>query len=67
MATEHRRRDDLQRHLRRTSTAYSFAATAAENGYEYEAVFTNSLGSFTSSAATLTIVVAPTVTTSRPP
>ncbi len=46
-----------------TSTAYSFAATAAENGYEYEAVFTNSLGSFTSSAATLTIAVAPAVTT----
>ncbi len=36
--------------------------TAAMNGYEYRAVFSNSIGSTTSSAATLTIHDAPTVT-----
>ena len=33
------------------------------NGYEYEAVFTNTAGSVTTSAATLTVQTAPTVTT----
>ena len=46
-----------------TSTTYSFTTTSAENGNQYEAVFTNSLGSFTSSPATLTVDYAPTVTT----
>ena len=43
-----------------TSTTYSFTATAATNGDEYEAVFTNSAGTLTSNAATLTV-------DSRPP
>ena len=47
-----------------TSTTYSFTPTTAENGYEYEAVFTNSAGSFTSKPATLTIAAAPAVTAS---
>jgi hypothetical protein len=38
-----------------TSTTYSFTAQASQNGYEYEAVFTNSSGSATTSAATLTV------------
>ena len=38
-----------------TSTTYSFTATAAENGDEYEAVFTNSVGTATSRPATLTV------------
>jgi uncharacterized protein YchJ len=38
-----------------TSASYKISATTlAENGYEYRAVFTNSLGSATSSAAKLT-------------
>ncbi len=46
-----------------TSTTYSFTASAAVNGTEYEAVFNNSLGSFTSNPATFTLAVPPTVTT----
>ena len=46
-----------------TSTTYGFTASSTQNGNEYEAVFTNSLGSFTSNAATLTVDYAPTVTT----
>jgi hypothetical protein len=50
-----------------TSTSYTTAATTTANsGYEYRAVFTNSVSSATSSAATLTVkssAVAPTVTT----
>ncbi len=46
-----------------TSTTLSITnATAAQNGTEYEAVFTNSVGSVTTSAATLTVDYAPTVT-----
>ncbi len=37
--------------------------TAAMNNYEYEAKFTNSIGSDTTTAATLTIAVAPAITT----
>jgi hypothetical protein len=37
--------------------------TAGQNGYRYRAVFTNSLGSATTAAATLTVLFAPTVTT----
>jgi hypothetical protein len=37
--------------------------TASQNGYKYRAVFTNSLGSATTTAATLTVQYAPTVTT----
>jgi hypothetical protein len=38
-----------------TSTSYSFAAGSAQNGYEYRAVFTNSAGTATTNAATLTV------------
>ncbi len=37
------------------STTYSLTATLSENGYEYRAVFTNTAGSSTTSAATLTV------------
>ena len=46
-----------------TSTTLSFTAAAAENGNQYRAVFTNSVGSATTTAATLTVDFAPTVTT----
>ena len=46
-----------------TSTTYSFTASAAENGNQYEAVFTNSIGTLTSSPATLTVETPPVVTT----
>jgi Peptidase A4 family/Immunoglobulin domain/Immunoglobulin I-set domain len=38
-----------------TSATYSFTANQSENGYEYEAVFTNAGGSTSSHAATLTV------------
>jgi hypothetical protein len=41
----------------------SFEAKAADNGFEYEAVFTNPAGSVTTSAATLTVDFKPDVTT----
>jgi len=43
-----------------TSTTYGFTATAVQNGYRYEAVFTNTAGSATSTVATLTVNSAPT-------
>jgi hypothetical protein len=46
-----------------TSTSYSFTTSAGQNGNEYEAVFTNSIGSATTTAATLTLQTAPNVTT----
>ena len=48
-----------------TSLTYTFTATASQNGDEYEAVFTNSAGSFDSNPATLTVAAnaVPTVTT----
>ena len=45
-----------------TSTTYSFTTSSTQNGYEYEAVFTNSSGTATTTAAKLTV----TVTTSAP-
>ncbi len=46
-----------------TSTSYNTGATTtAMNGYQYRAVFTNSAGSATSNAATLTVNAAPQVT-----
>jgi hypothetical protein len=45
------------------STTYSFTATAADNGDEFEAVFWNDSSATTSSPATLTIGGAPQVTT----
>lgn len=52
-----------------TSTTYSFTTTAAQNGNQFRAVFTNSAGSATSNAATLTVNPAnqPTVTLSAVP
>jgi CSLREA domain-containing protein len=46
-----------------TSTTLTFTATAGQNGNQYRAVFTNSTGSATTTAATLTVNTAPTVTT----
>jgi hypothetical protein len=47
-----------------TSDIYSFTASLTQNGYEYEAVFTNSQGSVTTTAATLTVTaVGPSITT----
>jgi len=47
-----------------TSTTLSFTAQLAQNGWEYDAVFTNTNGSVTSNPATLTVVAptAPSVT-----
>ena len=48
-----------------TNTTLSFTATAAQNGNEYQAVFSNSVGTATTSAATLTVTaaqVAPSIT-----
>ncbi|MCY2978999.1 MAG: immunoglobulin domain-containing protein [Planctomycetota bacterium] len=45
-----------------TSTTYSFTAVSGDNGKQYRAVFTNTAGSATSSAATLTVNYAPSVT-----
>jgi hypothetical protein len=45
-----------------TSTSYTISATtASQNGYRYRAVFTNSVGSATTAAATLTVQFVPTV------
>ncbi len=46
-----------------TSTTYTFTAVAADTGYLYEAVFTNVLGSATTSAAKLTVTKPTTTTT----
>lgn len=42
-----------------TSTTYSFTTTSSENGYQYRAFFTNSVGTAASNAATLTVTAAP--------
>lgn len=46
-----------------TSTTLTFTAAAAQNGNQYRAVFTNTGGTATTTAATLTVNTAPTVTT----
>jgi hypothetical protein len=47
-----------------TSPSYTISgATNSQNGYQYRAVFRNTLGSATTAAATLTVQYAPTVTT----
>jgi autotransporter passenger strand-loop-strand repeat protein len=47
-----------------TATTFSITnTTASQSGAEYRAVFTNSAGSATSNAATLTVTVAPSITT----
>ncbi len=45
-----------------TDTLTITRATAAMNGYKYEAVFTNSLGRATTNAVTLTVHTAPAIT-----
>ncbi len=45
-----------------TSTTLSFTAAFAQNGNRYRAVFTNSVGTATTTAATLTVNVGPIVT-----
>jgi hypothetical protein len=50
--------------LSANSTTYSFIASTAESGYEYQAVFTNAVGSATSLPAGLAVApLAPKVTT----
>ncbi len=44
------------------STTLAVAAVADDNGYQYRAVFANSVGSATSAAATLTVDTVPVVT-----
>ncbi|HEV3343427.1 MAG TPA: MBG domain-containing protein [Pirellulales bacterium] len=47
-----------------TALSYTISSVnAGENGYHYRAVFTNSVGSATTAAATLTVDYAPSVTT----
>jgi hypothetical protein len=46
-----------------TSTTLSFLATAPQNGNQYRAVFTNTGGTATTTAALLTVNTAPAVTT----
>jgi hypothetical protein len=46
-----------------TNVSYSFTTATSQNGNVYRAVFTNSVGSATSSNATLTVQTAPVVTT----
>jgi hypothetical protein len=46
-----------------TSLSYTHATTAAENTYQYRAVFTNACGNTTTNAATLTVDTLPVVTT----
>lgn len=46
-----------------TSTTLSFSAIGSQNGNLFRAVFTNSAGSATTTAATLTVNTAPSVTT----
>jgi hypothetical protein len=49
-----------------TATTLAFTATLAQNGYQYRAVFTNSAGSATTTAATLTVTSVPVVVTTNP-
>ena len=42
-----------------TATTYSFTAASSQSGYDYRAVFTNSLGSATTAAARLSITPSP--------
>jgi FG-GAP-like repeat/Immunoglobulin I-set domain/Fibronectin type III domain len=47
-----------------TSDTLTFTTTANQNGNRYEAIFTNAQGSATTTAATLTVLFAPTITSS---
>ncbi len=42
-----------------SSTSYSFTTSSPQSGYQYRAVFTNSAGSATTNAATLTVTAPP--------
>jgi immunoglobulin I-set domain protein len=46
-----------------TNTTLTFVTAASQNGYKYRAVFTNSCGSATSNAATLTVTNVPSIST----
>jgi hypothetical protein len=46
-----------------TSTTLTFTAVAGQNGNQYRAVFTNTVGNATTTAATLTVNTLPSVTT----
>src|SRR5208337_4088311 len=46
-----------------TSTTYTFMTIAAQSGNLYRAVFTNANGPATTTAATLTVIASPVVTT----
>ncbi len=46
-----------------TATLRFSSVTSSQNGYQYRAVFTNSIGSATTATATLTVQFAPQVTT----
>ena len=59
MATKHGRRN-VHEHLGRNGDDFVLHRSAAQNGNQYRAVFTNSVGSATTTAATLT-VTAPTL------
>jgi hypothetical protein len=48
-----------------TSPTYTFTAAGSDNGNAYRAVFTNSVSSATSTAATLTVGSAPTVSSAN--
>ena len=48
-----------------TSPTYTFTAASADNGNKYRAVFTNAGGSATSTAATLTVNTAPTISSAN--
>lgn len=48
-----------------TSTTYTFTAASADNGNKYRAVFQNSTGVATSTAATLTVNTAPTISSAN--
>jgi hypothetical protein len=48
-----------------TSPSYTFTVAAGDNGNQYRAVFTNSVSSATSTAATLTVSSAPTISSAN--
>ncbi len=49
-----------------TSPSYSFTASSSESGFQYRAVFTNSVSSATTDAATLTVSLASTTNVNIP-
>ncbi len=55
----------FQNILGATSTQYSFVAALADSGNQYRAVFTNSVGTATSTAATLLVGTAPVITSAN--